>query len=131
MHKEVDGLDPDVLAVLSRNGIEITFVTASRHALNGEDYSVMVWSDKAMTVAISEEYLNSEIDEYVVDGIISNSNLDSDNDLRDAVHEAVKEQAVTLFARKLTEVFDNAMQSVEDPVSRNLDYSLERILEED
>lgn len=131
MHKEVDGLDPDVLAVLSRNGIEITFVTASRHALNGEDYSVMVWSDKAMTVAISEEYLNSEIDEYVVDGIISHSNLDSDNDLRDAVHEAVKEQAVTLFARKLTEVFDNAMQSVEDPVSRNLDYSLERILEED
>jgi hypothetical protein len=130
MHREVESFDPDVLAVLTRGGVEITFVTASRHALDDKDYAVLLWSNKSMTVGVSEEYLYSEIDEYVVDGILSAADLESEY-LEEAVKEAVQEQAVSLFAKKLTEVFDNAMQSVDDPTLRNLDYSLERLLNED
>jgi len=130
MHKEVDDFDPEVLAILTRGGVEITFVTASRHALDGKDYAVLLWSNKSMTVGVSEEYLYSEIDEYVVDGILNAADLDSEY-LEEAVKNAVQEQAVSLFAKKLTEVFDNAMHGVDDPVLHNLDYSLERLLDED
>lgn len=126
MYEEVDGFEPDVLAVLKRNGLEITFINAPRSALSGEDFAVLLWSDFSMTIGVADEYLNSEIDEYVANGIISRTpDIDEDN-----AEEAVKEHAVNLFSAKLLEVFKSAVDNVSDASKHSFEYTLDRLLDE-
>lgn len=120
--------DPDVLAVLTRGGVEITFVSASASSLDDQDYSLLLWTENKMTIGVSNEYLNNEIDKYVVDGIVE---LAEDDSSEEALHDSVRNHAVTLFAQKLGEVFESVVLNVDDPVYLNLDYSLEQLLSED
>lgn len=126
MYEEVEDFEPDVLAVLKRSGVEITFITTPRSALSGEDFAILLWTDSAMTVGIADEYLNSEIDEFVANGIIERT-----PDLTEEVaEEAVKEHAVNLFSTKLLDVFNKAVENVSDASRHNFEYTLDRLLDE-
>ena len=94
--------------------------------MSGEDFAVLLWTDSAMTVGIADEYLNSEIDEFVANGIIERT-----PDLtEEATEEAVKEHAVNLFSTKLLDVFHKAVENVSDASRHNFEYTLDRLLDE-
>lgn len=126
MYTEFESFDSDVLAILSRGDLEITFISAKSNTIDNKDFSVLLWTDDRMTIAVSEEYLNNTIDRFVVDGILSS--IPDDCDEEQAV-DIIKSKAIELFANKLSDVFGMAISSVDDPVPFNLEYSLNKLLE--
>ena len=126
MYTEFESFDSDVLAILSRGDLEITFISAKSNTIDDKDFSVIIWTEDRMTIAVSEEYLNNTIDKFVVDGILSV--IPDDCDEEEAV-DIIKSKATELFANKLSDVFAMAISSVDDPIPFNLDYSLSRLLD--
>ena len=100
--------EPDVLAVLVRGKITITFVTAPASSIDGKNYEVVSWSESDMTICISDEYLNYEIDRYIVDGITDNAAKYQPTD----EEEFVREHAIRLLSTRLTELLTDAVNEV-------------------
>ncbi len=117
--------DHDVLAVLKRGDVEITFVTSPSISLGGKNFSVVSWTVEKITVAVAEEYLNKDIDDFIVSGIL---NTVGDDPTEEETVGAVREHAVKLFSDKLQEVFHDAIMEVDDPLKFSLDYALEQLL---
>lgn len=126
MYTEFESFDSDVLAILSRGDLEITFISAKSSTIDDKDFSVVMWTEDRMTIAVSEEYLNNTIDRFVVNGILRA--IPDDCDEEEAV-DIIKGKAIELFASKLSDVFAEAISSVDDPVPFNLDYSLSKLLD--
>lgn len=112
-----DSLDDDVLAVLSRNGYEVMFVTASTTALNDSDFKVLMWVDNKVTIGISDSFFSREVNQYVLEHFESGIPDDSFD-------------VIEFMGGKLTEIMQAALLSVKDPENSNLDNVLFRILRE-
>lgn len=125
MRNEYDDFDPDVLAVLQRGDIKITFVNAPDTGIDGKDYSVISWTANNLTIAVSDRYLNREIDNFIVDGLTT---ILGDNASEEEMTDAVKQHAIRLFSEKLTMVSEEAISSVREPLELNIDYSLYQLL---
>ncbi len=125
MRNEYDDFDPDVLAVLQRGGIKITFVNAPDTGIDGKDYSVILWTADNLTIAVSDRYLNREIDNFIVDGLTT---ILGNNASEEEMTDAVKQHAIRLFSEKLTMVSEEAISSVREPLELNIDYSLHQLL---
>lgn len=124
--REEPSLEHDVLAVLQRGDATITFITAKADSLNGQDYSVVMWSESSLVLAISEDYLNSELDEKVINLLVDG--LGDDEDSPDA--EYLRSRALEVFAFSLSDILDEALSMVTDPESANLDAAIEKLLDE-
>ena len=125
MFSGYDDFDPDVLAVLKRGNIKITFVNAPKTGIDGKDFSVISWTTDHLTIAISDQYLNNEIDEFVASGV---SKILGSEASDDEMQEAVKDNAIRLFSEKLTMVSEEAISSVQNPLEFSDDYALEQLL---
>ena len=112
-----DSLDDDVLAVLTRNGHEVLFVTASAAALNDSDFKVLMWVDNKVTIGISDSFFSREVNQYVLEHFESGVPDDSFD-------------VIEFIGGKLTEIMKAALLSVRDPENSNLDNVLLRILSE-
>lgn len=128
-YTEVDDFAPDVLAVLSRRNTDITFVVGSDLSLCGEPFSVLSWRGHDLTIAISEEYLQSEVDSYVVEGL--HDHVGSDDVDFDADDSLVRNQAIELFTDKLMMVYHEVTNRLEDPAVHNVDAFLTAVLDEE
>lgn len=127
MLTEYEEFDHDVLAVLKRGDVEITFVSSPSASLDGKNFSVVSWTIDKITIAVAEEYLNKDIDDFIVSGILSTV---GDDATEEETVNAVREHAIQLFSAKLTEVFRDAVTEVEDPLKYSLDYALDQLLDE-
>ncbi len=47
-NEEVDFLDNDVLAVMNKNGVKITFIVCDNDALGPEPYKLLLWDESAV-----------------------------------------------------------------------------------
>ena len=128
-YTEVSDFAPDVLAVLTRRKTNITFVVGSEASLCGEPFSVLSWSGSDLTLAISEEYLQSEVDSYVVEGLHDHVGSD-DVDFDDSAGD-VKDHAIELFTDKLLMIYHEATSRLEDPAVHNVDVFLSEVLDGD
>jgi hypothetical protein len=127
MLTEYEEFDHDVLAVLKRGDVEITFVSSPSASLDGKNFSVVSWTIDKITIAVAEEYLNKDIDDFIVSGILSTV---GDDATEEETVNAVREHAIQLFSAKLTEVFRDAVTEVDDPLKYSLDYALDQLLDE-
>lgn len=127
MLTEDEEFDHDVLAVLKRGDVEITFVSSPSASLDGKNFSVVSWTIDKITIAVAEEYLNKDIDDFIVSGILDTV---GDDATEEETVNAVREHAIQLFAAKLTEVFRDAVTEVDDPLKYSLDYALDQLLDE-
>jgi hypothetical protein len=118
--------DDDVLAVLKRGDATITFIVAPSSALDGEDFDIVLWDESAMVLAVSEEYMNEEIDEFVINKIMVDLEGLENDDLR----EAVSDNASKYMGLKLSEILREAISSTSVPYDSNLSASLRRVLDE-
>lgn len=127
MLTEYEEFDHDVLAVLKRGDVEITFVSSPSASIDGKNFSVVSWTIDKITIAVAEEYLNKDIDDFIVSGILSTV---GDDPTEEETVNAVREHAIQLFSAKLTEVFRDAVTEVDDPLKYSLDYALDQLLED-
>jgi len=127
MLTEYEEFDHDVLAVLKRGDVEITFVSSPSASLDGKNFSVVSWTIDKITIAVAEEYLNKDIDDFIVSGILDTV---GDDATEEETVNAVREHAIQLFSAKLTEVFRDAVTEVDDPLKYSLDYALDQLLDE-
>ena len=127
MLTEYEEFDHDVLAVLKRGDVEITFVSSPSASLDGKNFSVVSWTVDKITIAVAEEYLNKDIDDFIVSGILSTV---GDDPTEEETVNAVREHAIRLFSAKLTEVFRDAVTEVDDPLKYSLDYALDQLLDD-
>jgi hypothetical protein len=54
MLTEYEEFDHDVLAVLKRGDVEITFVSSPSASLDGKNFSVVSWTIDKITIAVAE-----------------------------------------------------------------------------
>ena len=87
----------------------------------------MSWTIDKITIAVAEEYLNKDIDDFIVSGILDTV---GDDATEEETVNAVREHAIQLFSAKLTEVFRDAVTEVDDPLKYSLDYALDQLLDE-
>lgn len=127
MLTEYEEFDHDVLAVLKRGDVEITFVSSPSASIDGKNFSVVSWTIEKITIAVAEEYLNKDIDDFIVSGILSTV---GDDPTEEETVNAVREHAIQLFSAKLTEVFRDAVTEVDDPLKYSLDYALDQLLDD-
>lgn len=127
MLTEYEEFDHDVLAVLKRGDVEITFVSSPSASIDGKNFSVVSWTIDKITIAVAEEYLNKDIDDFIVSGILSTV---GDDPTEEETVNAVREHAIQLFSAKLTEVFRDAVTEVDDPLKYSLDYALDQLLDD-
>ena len=120
-----EDFDPDVLGVLRRGDVSITFVNAPEAGIGGKDFSVISWTTDHVTIAVSDEYLNGEIDAFVARGV---ADVLENNASEDEVAYAVKTHVIRLFSEKLTLVSEQALSSVRNPLELSVDYALEQLL---
>lgn len=121
--KEEPSMDSDTLAILQRGNQKITFITAKGDSLGDKKFSVVLWNDDSLVLAISEDFLNNEVDEKVVDLIVENF-----NDEYDA--EFIRQRSIEVFALTLNDILDEALDSVSNPDGSNLDATIEKLLDE-
>jgi hypothetical protein len=124
---EYEEFDPDVLAVLKRGDVEITFVSSPAASIDGKNFSVVYWVADKITVAVADEYLNKDIDDFIVSGILSTMGAEPSEE---ETLNAVREHAIQLFSAKLSDVFRDAISDVDDPLEYSLDYALDQLLDE-
>ena len=127
MLTEYEEFDHDVLAVLKRGDVEITFVSSPSASIDGKNFSVVSWTIDKITIAVAEEYLNKDIEDFIVSGILSTV---GDDPTEEETVNAVREHAIQLFSAKLTEVFRDAVTEVDDPLKYSLDYALDQLLDD-
>jgi hypothetical protein len=120
-----EDFDSDVLAVLVRGDVKIIFVNTPDTGIDGKDFSVISWTSENLTIAVSDRYLNREIDNFVTDGI---SKMLGDNVSDDEMAQVVREHAILLFSEKLTMLSEEAISSVHNPLELSLDYTLTQLL---
>lgn len=120
-----DDFDPDVLAVLQNGSVKITFVNAPNTGIDGKDFSVISWTTDHLTIAISDQYLNNEIDEFVAIGVSKMLGSEASDD---EMQQAVKDHAIRLFSEKLTMVSKEAISLVKNPLEFSVDYALDQLL---
>jgi|TARA_R110000868_G_scaffold102674_10_gene282819 hypothetical protein len=120
-----EDFDSDVLAVLVRGDVKIIFVNTPDTGIDGKDFSVISWTSENLTIAVSDRYLNREIDNFITDGI---SKMLGDNVSDDEMAQVVREHAILLFSEKLTMLSEEAISSVHNPLELSLDYTLTQLL---
>ena len=124
--KEEPNMDSDTLAVLQRGDTTITFITAKGEALNNQKFSVVLWNENSLILAISEDYLNSELDERIVSMIV-----DGMSGAEESISaEELRERSIEVFAVALSDVLDEAIDMVSNPDGANLDAAIEKLLGE-
>lgn len=124
--REEPNMDSDTLAVLKRGDTTITFITAKGDSLGDKKFSVVLWNGDSLVVAISEDFLNTELDEHIVDLIMET--LDGDDG--EADKELIREKSIGMFAAALSEILEEALDSVSNPDASNLDATIEKLLGE-
>lgn len=118
--------DPDVLAILKRGDVHVIFLSVDESGIDGKDFSVISWTTDRLTIAVSDQYLQKEVDTFIVEGLRETLSEGASESEMDA---AVKEHTVKLFSKKLALIFEEAISSVTEPIELNLDYVIDLLLD--
>lgn len=119
--------DADVLAICRQGDFFVTFVTAESTAINGESYDIVSWDFANVCVAVSYDYLNNDIENYVSDNL--SVLYEREDVLNDYI--GVVESARILFVSKLQDILIELFEKYQTyPFDRNIDLTIERILKE-
>lgn len=123
-----EDMEGDVLAVLKRGNVEVTFLTVPSASIDDRDYAVVLWEENSLTVGISNEYMDGTVDDDIA-AEIATMMYQSDPDEVDTY--MVREFAVKMLAAHLEEVLNIVLDEDSDSSDDlNLAATLERILDE-
>jgi len=120
--------EKDVLAVVKRGQIEVTFLTAPRASINGEDYDLVMWKKKEMQIVVAQEYLDDHVDEEIASEVAAavRESYDSDEPAN------VRETAIRLLAHKLDYIMNDVIFNHSDnPDELSFESALERLLDDE
>jgi hypothetical protein len=121
-------MEGDVLAVLKRGNVEVTFLTVPSASIDDRDYAVVLWEENSLTVGVSNEYMDGTVDDDIA-AEIATMMYQSDPDEVDTY--MVREFAVKMLAAHLEEVLNIVLDEDSDSSDElNLAATLERILDE-
>jgi hypothetical protein len=118
----------DVLAVVKRGQIEVTFLTAPRASINDADYDLVMWKKKEMQIVVAQEYLDDHVDEEIASEIAAtvreSYNFDEPADIR--------ETAIKLLAQKLDYIMNDViLNHSQNPDELSFESALERLLDDE
>lgn len=123
-----DEFDSDVLAVVKRGQIEVTFLTAPRGAINDKDYDLVMWKKQEMQVVVAQEYLDDYVDEAIASEIAATvrDRYDSDEPAD------VREMAIKLLAKELDAILNDVIFVYSnDPDEVSFESALKRLLDDE
>jgi len=123
-----DEFDSDVLAVVKRGQIEVTFLTAPRVAINDKDYDLVMWKKQEMQVVVAQEYLDDYVDEAIASEIAATvrDRYDSDEPAD------VREMAIKLLAKELDAILNDVIFVYSnDPDEVSFESALKRLLDDE
>jgi len=123
-----DEFDSDVLAVVKRGQIEVTFLTAPRVAINDKDYDLVMWKKQEMQIVVAQEYLDDYVDEAIASEIAATvrDRYDSDEPAD------VREMAIKLLAKELDAILNDVIFVYSnDPDEVSFESALKRLLDDE
>lgn len=123
-----DEFDSDVLAVVKRGQIEVTFLTAPRVAINDKDYDLVMWKKQEMQIVVAQEYLDDYVDEAIASEIAATvrDRYDSDEPAD------VREMAIKLLAKELDAIMNDVIFVYSnDPDEVSFESALKRLLDDE
>jgi len=116
-----DNLDSDTIAVLRREDISVRFVTTNRDAIDGENFSIVLWDEDNVVLAISEDFLMDDVERYVsslvAERMIDDGEFDS---------ELFYKTGIEVFGATLSAILSKALERIDDPNSFNLEASINK-----
>jgi hypothetical protein len=123
-----DEFDSDVLAVVKRGQIEVTFLTAPRVAINDKDYDLVMWKKQEMQIVVAQEYLDDYVDEAIASEIAATVRERYDSD----EPADVREMAIKLLAKELDAILNDVIFVYSnDPDEVSFDSALKRLLDDE
>jgi len=123
-----DEFDSDVLAVVKRGQIEVTFLTAPRVAINDKDYDLVMWKKQEMQIVVAQEYLDDYVDEAIASEIAATvrDRYDSDEPAD------VREMAIKLLAKELDAILNDVIFVYSnDPDEVSFESAFKRLLDDE
>lgn len=136
-NEEVDFLDNDVLAVMNKNGVKITFIVCDNDALGPEPYKLLLWDESAVLVGLSYQYLHHNFNEIIMNDVLKDmqSTVDTDmcqiDDIED--HPDFREKAIDAMSDNLSKILKSLISSpkgkIESFRSASIDESISEILD--
>ena len=123
-----DEFDSDVLAVVKRGQIEVTFLTSPRVAINDKDYDLVMWKKQEMQIVVAQEYLDDYVDEAIASEVAATVRDSYDSD----EPADVRETAIRLLAKELDAILNDVIVLYSnDPDEVSFEFALERLLDEE
>jgi len=123
-----DEFDSDVLAVVKRGQIEVTFLTAPRVAINDKDYDLVMWKKQEMQIVVAQEYLDDYVDEAIASEVAATVRDSYDSD----EPADVRETAIKLLAKELDAILNDVIVLYSnDPDEVSFESALKRLLDDE
>lgn len=123
---DFDENNNDILAVLSRGDVEITFIEISDD-FTTKDFTCLSWHDEKMLIGITSGYLEGYVKEIIADKVYSAiRDCDSEEQAMIVAHD--------VSARYFSDALSNVLAEViitSTPSESSLDEALERILSQE
>ena len=136
-NEEVDFLDNDVLAVMDRNGVKVTFIVCDNDALGPEHYRLLLWDKSEVLIGISYQYLHHHFNDVIMNDVLEvmKSTIETDvcqiEDIED--HPDFREIAIDAMSDNLSKILKILISSpkgkIESFRSSSIDESIAEILD--
>lgn len=124
-YTDFDDDNQDILAVLARGDVEITFIQVPDNTTT-KDFTCLSWHDEKMLIGLTAGYLEGYVKETISDLVVrAIRDCDSEEEATIRAHQVSTQYFSDMLSQVLAEVI---MTST--PSDSSLDGALQRILEE-